>query len=326
MVWHRSKRRRKLVLALIGPWLGLSPELVEEALELAAGEGYASSKSEDGKRLLATPVGLLYTAQVAILDSLLRTVPISAAAHGGVPGRSTLTHARVHLPGARHLLTLDIHRAYPSIRRPVVAGALRRALGGMLREEGLEARLRRDVCDALARITTTADGLPTGAPTSTTLFNLAAAPFDEAAEKLAAERLGARGRYSRYLDDMAFSSAGPLPTELPELVARALKVHDLGALNVAKTRRQDATTGPMEITGIRAEGLGYGLDPGRLAKLAAALEECLEAARSGDGRAARARASGIRRYLQSIYGAARVPAQHASLVRRVEAAAAEGTS
>jgi RNA-directed DNA polymerase len=64
-----------------------------------------------------------------------------------------------------------------------------------------------DLADLLARITTFKGRCPMGAPTSPVLSNLVFAPVDEALLNLA----GRRGwTYSRYADDMSFSSHQPI--------------------------------------------------------------------------------------------------------------------
>jgi RNA-directed DNA polymerase len=126
-----------------------------------------------------------------------RRVRVGPYAHGFVRGRSILTHALLHA-GRRVVVRMDVRDFFPSIRSEMVSTSLL--------HEGLsidDARRFSELC--------TVDGrLPQGAPTSPLLANLA---FKHVDFRLAALTRALRPRfpsaYSRYADDLVFSSDAP---------------------------------------------------------------------------------------------------------------------
>ncbi len=116
-----------------------------------------------------------------------------AAAHGYVPGRSTLTNAGRHL-GADKLLHADIHAFFRSITRDRVVSVLRQAGLG---EEG---------ASALAGVVVRDNHVPLGLNTSPIIANAVCHELDPRLVQLAPG-----GTYTRYADDLTFS--GP---HLPE--------------------------------------------------------------------------------------------------------------
>lgn len=285
------------IFELLGRWLDLEATELAEASDLARRGGYEQFRSEE--RAIESPIGALYTAQARIQQVFLAQAPVASAAHGGVPGRSILSHARVHLPSARSALCMDVADAYRSVRFGPVKTALRRALRPMLRDALVLGDERKDLIHFLTRLCCFRGRLPVGAPTSATLFNLVAGGFDKAMEKLVGERLGRGGRYSRYLDDIAVSSDIAIPHNFEKKIARALKVHDLGEARPDKTRRMSA--GAIAICGIAHDGRGLALTSERLSTIKDELDRC-----RGDA-ALRPRARGLLRFVRSVYGVERVP-------------------
>lgn len=138
----------------------------------------------------------------AFLTEHLRGYP-STAAHGYVPGRSTVTNARVHV-GATRLLRADIRAFFESISRTQVTKLL--TIVG----------LRPAAAEALASVVVRDGHLPLGLNTSPVLANAVCHPLDERLLSLVRA-----GRYSRYADDLTFSGRS-LPTR--EQVAAELSV------------------------------------------------------------------------------------------------------
>ena len=143
-----------------------------------------------GSRLIAEPLPDLWRVQRWILARILRQLPTHPAAHGYVPGRSTLTAVLPHC-AAEVLVTTDLRSWFPSITRTQVEAAFSDLCG----YPGV-------VVWALASLTTRAGSLPQGTCTSPTLSNLVAAPLDEAITHESA----LRGlTYTRYADDLILS-------------------------------------------------------------------------------------------------------------------------
>jgi hypothetical protein len=203
---------------------------------------------------------------------------IHEAAHGFVPQRSIVTAARLHAEAARSLLTLDLQDFFSSVGPEDVARLLR----------GTE----------LVRylpLLTWEGVLPQGAPTSPILANLAARRLDA---DLAA--LGCV--YTRYADDLAFSSPEPLPDALhdraSDLVAlRGFVVHPY------KAHRMDRFPGPHWSKCLHLYGLSIGdgrvwIPGGRRNRL---WKRVRRASRSHDPKR-RAQARGVLGFVQMVYG------------------------
>ena len=80
-------------------------------------------KKSGGVRTLAAPKQAISAAQHWVLDHLLRPMPTHDAAHGFVPGRSTITNAQPHV-GADILINADLTDFFPTITFPRVKGLL----------------------------------------------------------------------------------------------------------------------------------------------------------------------------------------------------------
>lgn len=113
------------------------------------------------------------------------------SAHGYVPGRSTLSNARVHV-GCPMILKLDIRDFFPSITL------------GHVRTLFLSLGLRDEAADAVARLVTVEGRLALGLHTSPLIANAVCHGLDGRLSQLV-EPEG--GRYSRYADDLTFSGA-----------------------------------------------------------------------------------------------------------------------
>lgn len=117
------------------------------------------------------------------------------AAYGYRSGRNIRENAEAHAGHAR-LLTVDLQEFFPSISTGRIAL--------LLSELGIVP----EVADLLARFVTIGGGLPLGLPTSPVISNAVALPLDIACEALA-NSCGAV--YTRYADDLSFSSHADLP-------------------------------------------------------------------------------------------------------------------
>ncbi|MFD1111166.1 reverse transcriptase family protein [Pseudoroseomonas ludipueritiae] len=126
-----------------------------------------------------------------LLDQLYR---VRNPVHGFVQARSVKTNAQAHLR-RRFLLNLDLADFFPSITENRVAGVLRFL--------GISER----VADIITRLCCHSGHLPQGAPTSPVLSNMIYFRMDK---ELMAVAKGARCIYTRYADDITFSSHQPM--------------------------------------------------------------------------------------------------------------------
>lgn len=177
-------------------------------------------KRNGGARLIEAPKPVLRHAQRVLLREIVELVPVHDAVHGFRRGRSALTHAGGHV-GQKVVIRLDLEDFFASVAAGRIYGIFRgcgypepvahvltalvtnavpaTVLAAARPPEGAERRPAfRRLHSHLAH-----PHLPQGAPTSPALANLAAFGLDRRLAGLAA----ATGlAYSRYADDLAFSS------------------------------------------------------------------------------------------------------------------------
>jgi hypothetical protein len=170
---------------------------------------FSIAKRDGGERVLCAPKKQLRWVQRQILDKILDLVPAHDAAHGFVPGRSTVTNAAPHL-GSEVVLKFDLTDFFPTIHYHRVVGLFAR-LGYYVADGrfGTEDNSRR-VAPTLARLCCwTPDAeqwfgalMPQGAPTSPAISNLVCRRLDARLAGLATRN---KGVYTRYADDLTFS-------------------------------------------------------------------------------------------------------------------------
>ena len=160
-------------------------------------------KRDGTMRILHEPKPALKKKQKQIQRYLqARGLKGSYCAHGFIPGRSAVTHAKNHLR-KRVIVKCDIEDFFGSTTRSMVGKALANC--------GLNKEAVNDICE----ICLLNNALPQGAPTSPLLSNLAFMDLDK---RLAALAKKFKASYSRYADDMCFSSNDPrLNAILPQV-------------------------------------------------------------------------------------------------------------
>jgi RNA-directed DNA polymerase len=164
-------------------------------------------KRGGGERAIWAPLPKLKAAQHWVLRNVAEKLPVHGAAHGFLPGRSTLTNAAAHT-GARLVVKMDVKDFFPTVTLKRVKGIFRKA---GYREQ--VATLLALLCTEAPREVVEQDGqtyyvslgprcLPQGAPTSPALTNTLCLRLDRRVSGLA-KRFG--WRYTRYADDLTFS-------------------------------------------------------------------------------------------------------------------------
>lgn len=211
-------------------------------------------KSGGGARLLEIPKPRLRAIQRQILRQILDRVPTHPAAHGCVASRSTLSAATPHAAHAL-LLRLDLEDFFGSISAARVR-ALFRNLGYPPQSARYLAALtthcvpasmargvpvgpyaspedRRRIRDSALRVTER--HLPQGAPSSAAIANLCAYRLDL---RLAGAAQACDARYTRYVDDLFFSSDDLSPARWRRfaLMAYTIVMEEGFTPNVRKTR------------------------------------------------------------------------------------------
>jgi retron-type reverse transcriptase len=191
----------------------------------------AIPQGKDKFRMVRPPSERLKAVQRRIVKRVLVELGYSGAAHGGVPGRSTLSNAAVHR-GQRTLAALDVKKFYDNVDH--------RRVYRMLRDE---QGFGHDVARLLTRLTTLKGALPQGAASSPSLANVfMTKAVDDPLERLAR----AHGlRYTRYVDDLAFSGERPqvaINEAARLLSARGLKLNKK-KIHVAGRENRQVLTG-----------------------------------------------------------------------------------
>jgi hypothetical protein len=255
-----------------------SPQQLAEALGLTVGRlrwlayhrdaathihyrRFVIPKRGGGERAIWAPMPQLKAAQHWVLRNVAEKLPVHGAAHGFLPGRSTLTNAAAHTD-ARAVLKMDLKDFFPTVTLARVKGIFRKA---GYREQ--VATLLALLCTESPREVVGLEGktyyvslgprcLPQGAPTSPALTNTLCLRLDRRLSGLAA-RLG--WRYTRYADDLTFSlpagHKGPPQTgALMGLVKRVVAAEGF-AVNPEKTRVH-RRGGRQQVTGLVVNGAG----------------------------------------------------------------------
>jgi retron-type reverse transcriptase len=210
-------------------------------------------KRSGGKRLLAAPQPKLARAQAWVLHEVLEKLPTEAPAHGFIKGRSTLSCAIPHV-GQGVVVNLDLSDFFPTITFGRVRGVFQR-----LGYSPAVATVLALLCTEAPRSPVELDGvrlwaavgpraLPQGACTSPALSNQVAKKLDR--------RLWGMSKkhgytYTRYADDLTFSSPARPPSDIAMLLARVRHVVDEEgfAVNPKKGRVQRAA-GRQTVTGV----------------------------------------------------------------------------
>jgi hypothetical protein len=190
-------------------------------------------KRSGGVRTISAPSAALKRVQRAILRHLLDPLGAHACAHGFAKGRSILGNASVHV-GREIVVNGDVSNCFPSVRWPLVLGALRRDLGGEMSAGAIG--LLVDLCTAEG-------GLPTGAPTSPALLNRVLLRTDEILQAQAQRR---ECLYTRYADDLSFSGdhrAVEMLGVARGVLARIGLSLDPGKTNIFRQGRRQMCTG-----------------------------------------------------------------------------------
>jgi hypothetical protein len=226
-------------------------------------------KSNGAMRVLHAPRPALKRAQRVVLRELLAGLEPHSAAHGFVPGRSTVTNAEAHA-GARLLVKMDLVDFFPTIHYG--------RLIGLFRHYGAGAEAARTLAALVTYRPVLADGrpawpsvLPQGAPTSPALSNLVCRRMDARLTALSAT-VGAS--YTRYTDDLTFSFRDEPAKGLGRFVWWVSQIagHEGFVENLAK-RRILRPGGRMAVTGIVTNaGLSVPRDARR--RFRAVLHDC----------------------------------------------------
>jgi len=154
-------------------------------------------KRRGGVRILRIPEDRLKYIQRKLLPLLEKLFVPRIPVHGFVKDRSAITNANAH-QARPFLLKIDLEDYF--------GGITRRRVRGVLEATGIPL----DVAKVISNLTVVNNNLPQGAPTSPLLANMVTFRLDRELMEFAKIN---RVRYTRYADDITFSSYVP-PTGL----------------------------------------------------------------------------------------------------------------
>jgi len=216
-------------------------------LELLAGQPryktFTVPKKDGGERLIEAPAHGLKRI-LGLLNRYLQSTYYfekSRAAYGFIVGvrndddrRNILANAKKHL-NKTYLLNIDLQDFFHSVTREQVLDIFLKP----------PFNFKRQLPDVLADLTTYNGRLPMGAPTSPVLSNFACRELDQRLSVMADDLFWA---FSRYADDMSFSSNRAINQEMINSVIKVIKEEGF-----IPNSRKIKTYGPKEdkvITGL----------------------------------------------------------------------------
>lgn len=151
---------------------------------------YYISKRNGKQRSINAPNAELKGYQRWILDNILDAIGLNQSVHGYVKGKNIFSNAKLHCEKS-FVVCVDISNFFPSITRD------------MVEEEFLRIVENSETAKIMSKLCTYKGSLPQGGVTSPTLSNLIFSKFDTELEQEAQQQ---RVVYTRYADDLAFSS------------------------------------------------------------------------------------------------------------------------
>lgn len=154
------------------------------------------------KRFIRAAKSKLHIIQDRIKTRILAVIDLPDCVQGGVRGKSNISNAKKH-QGNKYILTTDLKEFFPSATPNLVMR--------VLKEQGFN----RQFCYYVSRFTTWKGELPQGVSTSTHLANLV---FVRTDVKLLDICKRNQITYTRYVDDLTFSSQKDFQHVIPDIL------------------------------------------------------------------------------------------------------------
>lgn len=163
-------------------------------------KGYKNGEPQ--YRILYPSKGKLKLIQSQIKNNILSKIQFPWYVQGGVKKRDNITNASLHL-GKKYKFMTDIKKFFPSVTHKMVYSTL------------IQNGFSPDIAHILTKLTTYKGELPQGTPTSSYLANLVFIKTDKKILELC-EQLNIT--YSRFIDDLSFSSPSDFKPETLKLL------------------------------------------------------------------------------------------------------------
>ncbi|BCE03822.1 reverse transcriptase family protein [Marinicellulosiphila megalodicopiae] len=211
------------------------------------------AKKTGGTRKISAPMPRLKHVQYWILTNILEKVAIHDCAHGFVTGKSIVTNAEPHV-GADVVINMDLENFFPTVTYKRVKGVFCN-LGYSEKISTVLALLcsQADNCEVVLDNQTYFRNqgerfLPQGAPTSPALTNILCRKLDKRMLGMS-NQLGFK--YTRYADDLTFSSSQKTAHNLQKLFWRVNQIiPDEGFILHPDKTRVMRSNNKQEVTGV----------------------------------------------------------------------------
>lgn len=231
---------------------------------------FTITKKSGKKRTIYQPNQAMQLVQKEIVKKIRSCGIELPSACGGVPGKSVVDHVCMHKTKTgrfnRHFFLVDLADAYDNTILSLILVRLGKMFPGEFTDD-----FNKHILEQCLR---PGGGLITGASSASDLFNLYMEVFVDVDLRRYAIRNGLS--YSRYMDDLVFSSDVPIGDCKRGWIIRKL----MGAncvINHNKTRLYDLSKHPVVITGVGIASDGKIFVPRKkLATLKALLHRALE--------------------------------------------------
>lgn len=203
---------------------------------------YSIAKRTGGRRVIHHPSRRLKALQRWLLANVVEALPVHAAAAAYRKNRSIFDNAELHAK-SRYLLRMDLTEFFPSITQTDLASYI-------AEHETLFGGWTHLDVDVFCRLVCRNSTLTIGSPTSPALSNAICYQMDVSLHALSTK---SAVTYSRYADDLFFSSNGPdvlrrIEAEVERVVSE-VKVPAKLRINTTKTRHS-SKRGARRVTGI----------------------------------------------------------------------------
>lgn len=205
---------------------------------------YGIPKRSGGERIISHPARELKALQRWLLREVLRQLPVHEAAVAYRSGLGLRQGAERHL-GQKYLLRMDIKNFFPSITKGDLELYFTEGPG-----QEVAGVWTKDDLSFLCSIVCRQDKLTIGAPTSPQLSNAICLELDQELSEVCGEL---DVRYSRYADDLFFSTTHPhilrkIEHSLADLL-KGLRIPSDLRIRSEKTKHASAR-GQMRVTGL----------------------------------------------------------------------------
>ncbi len=243
---------------LISKDLSIPENFIEEALKVARVQVkvFKIPTKSGGEREIFHPSKKLKTIQYWLIHNIFNEMHVHEAATAYKKNTSTLLNASKHREN-RFFLRIDLEKFFPSITfqdfEPHLTEWHRVNKPNWNLDPGL-LNLIRNVCFYKD------DKLAIGYPCSPVISNIVMANFDKDAVKIVSKEQYGKAVYTRYADDMVFSTNVPhacqaIKEEIYDLIRS--NISPKITVNFSKTKTGSSTGGSASVTGLKVCANGH---------------------------------------------------------------------